>query len=157
MMRTHEILFQPDGIRVNVETDSTLTEAAERAGITLNTFCGQRGTCKKCVVEIGSPSKNFLACQYHVCHDETVTIPESSRFFEQKILQDGISKERDIDPVVCKHFLELSEPSLDDIRCDARRLTDAVGGGSGALSHTCFDHGAHADIQADLALLRTLP
>ena len=92
-MNSHqnEIRFQPDGIRVRVEKDTTILEAAQRAGIVLNSFCGGIGTCGKCLVELEDQDKPVKACQYHVSSDLVVTIPDSSRFFEQKILEEGIT------------------------------------------------------------------
>jgi uncharacterized 2Fe-2S/4Fe-4S cluster protein (DUF4445 family) len=90
-------MFEPDGKRVSIHAGATLLEAAGQAGIILDTICGGKGTCKKCVVNLrrkaspsGEPdSKAVLACQYHIESDVTVTIPPASRFFEQKILTEG--------------------------------------------------------------------
>lgn len=161
-----EITFEPDGIKIKVPCGVSILEAAQRAGIILGSVCGGAGTCKKCQVDISGgprtvdgqaqpqqsegaskaesldksmPDKvlRVLACQYVLQSDLIVTIPEGSRFFEQKILEEGIASEARIDPVICKHYLELTEPRLDDLRSDASRLTDAVQCGK---SHTCRDH-----------------
>ncbi|MBN2376516.1 MAG: DUF4445 domain-containing protein [Sedimentisphaerales bacterium] len=122
----NEIRFQPDGIRISVGNGTTILEAAQRAGIVLNSFCGGVGTCDKCLVELQSQAKPVKACQYHITGDLVVTIPDSSRFFEQKILEEGITGTAKLDPSVRKHYLELTPPSLDDLRSDDRRLIDAV-------------------------------
>ncbi|MCJ7729376.1 MAG: ASKHA domain-containing protein, partial [Sedimentisphaerales bacterium] len=106
-MRHYNVTFEPDGKRVSIHAGATLLEAAGQAGIILDTICGGKGTCKKCVVNLrrkaspsGEPdSKAVLACQYTIESDVTVTIPPASRFFprlegreacgEQKILTEG--------------------------------------------------------------------
>ena len=127
-MNSHqnEIRFQPDGIRISVGNDTTILEAAQRAGIVLNSFCGGIGTCGKCLVELESQTEPVKACQYHVTSDLVVTIPDSSRFFEQKILEEGITGTAKLDPLVRKDYLELTPPSLKDLRSDDRRLIDAI-------------------------------
>ncbi len=127
-MNSHqnEIRFQPDGIRIRVGNGATILEAAQRAGIVLNSFCGGIGTCGKCLVELEDQAEPVKACQYHVTSDLVVTIPDSSRFFEQKILEEGITGTAKLDPSVRKDYLELTPPSLDDLRSDDRRLIDAV-------------------------------
>jgi uncharacterized 2Fe-2S/4Fe-4S cluster protein (DUF4445 family) len=88
-MKHYNVMFEPDGRRVSIHAGATLLDAAGRAGIILNTICGGKGTCKKCVVNLKPGSKPVLACQYTIESDVTVTIPPASRFFEQKILTDG--------------------------------------------------------------------
>jgi len=64
-----------------IHAGATLLEAAGQAGIILNTVCGGKGTCKKCVVNLEPDSEAVLACQHHIESDVTVTIPATSRFF----------------------------------------------------------------------------
>ena len=89
-MKHFNITFEPDGRQISIHAGATLLEAAEQAGIILNTTCGGKGICEKCVVNIEPGAEEVLACQYRIQSDLTVTIPASSRFFEQKILTDGI-------------------------------------------------------------------
>ena len=90
-MKKYTLIFQPDNVKISVEQDVTLLEAAQRAGIIINSVCGGGGKCNKCQVLIAQQDKPVLACQYHVDQDMVVTIPDSSRFFEQKILEEGLS------------------------------------------------------------------
>ena len=92
-MRHFTITFQPDGKRISIHAGSTLLEAAQKAGIILNSACGGRGICQKCVVLIQPACKQTLACQYNIDSDLTVTVPAGSRLFEQKILEHGIDRE----------------------------------------------------------------
>jgi len=159
-MSTFKINFQPDGIKVEVRADATILQAAQQAGIVLNNVCGGAGICNKCLVNLDGGRDPVRACQYRVDRDMTVTIPESSRFFGQKILQEGISLESTINPVVRKHFLQLSSASLEDLRSDATRLIDAVDGDLDEKCRTCrHNHtgtiSGATSIQWDL--LRQLP
>lgn len=120
------VVLEPDGIKLTVRTGTTILEAANEAGIILNAVCGGAGTCNKCLVEIVGEKQKVKACQTKIERSMTIAIPTSSRFFEQKILQDGITKEGLVSPLVCKHYVQVSEPSLQDLRSDATRLIDAV-------------------------------
>jgi uncharacterized 2Fe-2S/4Fe-4S cluster protein (DUF4445 family) len=85
------ITFEPEGRQISVHRGASLLEAAGMAGIVLNTFCGGRGTCKKCLVRLEPSGREVLACQYFINDNLTVTIPQESRLFEHQILESGIS------------------------------------------------------------------
>lgn len=91
-MRHFNITFQPDGKRISIHAGASLLEAANFAGIILNSACGGKGTCRKCTVLIEPDKKQVLACQYLIDRDLTVTVPTASKLFEQKILQHGIDR-----------------------------------------------------------------
>ncbi len=99
-MRHFTITFQPDGKKISIHAGSTLLEAAYTAGIILNTACGGKGICHKCAVLIQPDNEQVLACQYTIDSDLAVTVPPTSRFFEQKILEHGI--DREIEPTLLK-------------------------------------------------------
>lgn len=105
-MKHFTINFTPDDKTVSIHGGASLLEAAGKAGIVLDSPCGGRGTCGKCRVNIEPDGKQVLACQYKVESDLTVSIPESSRFFQQRILDYGLLAEIEIEPAVCKVFLE---------------------------------------------------
>ena len=147
-MRSHQIkvTFQPSGRSVYVLPGTLLLEAAGRAGIALRTPCGGNGTCGKCRVRIAQGdcdptiggSKGLsdaliaegfrLACQAHVNSPLVVEIPAESRFeTTEKILTGDTGEATELHPVVRKRFFALAPPSSADPRCDAKRLTDAVG------------------------------
>jgi uncharacterized 2Fe-2S/4Fe-4S cluster protein (DUF4445 family) len=107
-MKHFNITFEPDGKEISVHSGATLLEAAGQAGIILNTVCGGKGICGKCVVNIAPDGKEVLACQYHIDSDLTVTIPPSSLLFEQKILTEGISSQAEIQPDIYKKYLKLA-------------------------------------------------
>ncbi len=106
-MKHFNIIFKPDGKRISIHAGATLFEAAGQAGIILNTVCGGKGTCEKCVVNLELGGQQVLACQYRIQSNLTVTIPASSRFFEQKILARGIDTRTKIQPDIYKKYLEV--------------------------------------------------
>ena len=89
-MKHFNATFKPDGKQISIHAGATLLEAAGQAGIILNSVCGGKGICKKCLVMLEPQQQQVLACQYHIQSDITVTIPTGARFFEQKILDYGI-------------------------------------------------------------------
>jgi len=105
-MKHFNIIFKPDDKQISIHAGATLLEAAGQAGIILNTVCGGKGTCEKCVVNLEPDSQRVLACQYHIQSDITVTIPPGSRFFEQKILAEGIDTKGKIRPDIYEKYLE---------------------------------------------------
>ncbi len=89
-MKHFTISFEPDGKQIFIHASATLLEAAGQAGIILNTACGGRGTCKKCLVYLEPDHRQVLACQHRIQSDLKVSIPVESRYFEQQILEHGI-------------------------------------------------------------------
>jgi uncharacterized 2Fe-2S/4Fe-4S cluster protein (DUF4445 family) len=98
-MKHFNITFKPDDKQISIHAGATLTEAAGQAGIILNTICGGKGICRKCLVTIEPDAEQVLACQYRIQKDITITIPPESRFFEQKILEQGIDIQNRVRPV----------------------------------------------------------
>ena len=91
-MKHFKVTFQPDGKQIEVHAGTTLLEAAGLAGIVLNSICGGKGTCGKCTVILEPDGQGVLACQQTIEKDIVVTVPISSRLFEQKILTDAIGE-----------------------------------------------------------------
>jgi len=104
-MKHFSITFKPDGKQILIHSGATLIEAAGQAGIILNTVCGGKGTCGKCLVYLEPGTREVLACQYKIKSDLTVTIPAGSRFFEQRILTESIDSRSQIQPDVYKKYL----------------------------------------------------
>jgi uncharacterized 2Fe-2S/4Fe-4S cluster protein (DUF4445 family) len=106
-METYRITFLPDEKSVEVEAGITLIEAAEKAGIHINSLCGGEGVCGRCRVKLNNGkvradkhsisllSKEeitegyVLACQTQVDTDMEVIIPAESRIEETQILLEG--------------------------------------------------------------------
>ena len=104
-MKHFTISFKPDGRQIFIHSGATLMDAAGQAGIILNTICGGKGTCKKCLLRLEPTGREVLACQYHIQSDLTVTIPDESRFFEQKILAHGIDTEIDTAAAIYEKYI----------------------------------------------------
>ena len=107
-MKHFKLTFKPDGRQISIHAGATLIEAAGQAGIILNSVCGGKGTCKKCLVILEPEGRQVLACQYHIRSNLTVTIPPGSRFLEQKILSDGIDTQTEISPDIYKKYLPVN-------------------------------------------------
>ena len=107
-MKHCSVIFKPDGRRISIHAGATVLEAAEQAGIILNTVCGGKGICRKCLVTIDPDGQEVPACQHQIKNDLTVTIPPTSRFFEQKILAEGLDIQKAIQPDVYKKYLKIS-------------------------------------------------
>lgn len=137
------VTFQPDGKSVYILPGTSIFEAAGEAGIILRADCGGRGTCGQCRVRViqgkyeerGSERfftdkelkrGNVLACRAEIKSDLTIEVPISSRFFEQKILTEGIERPLKLSPNVKKIFLKVDEPTLTDQRSDLDRVWDAL-------------------------------
>jgi uncharacterized 2Fe-2S/4Fe-4S cluster protein (DUF4445 family) len=105
-MKHFKISFKSDGRQISTHAGATLLEAAGQAGIILNSVCGGKGICKKCKVILEPDGQEVMACQYHVQSDLTVTIPDSSKLFEQKILTKGIDTKPKFEPDIYKKYLK---------------------------------------------------
>ncbi len=103
-MKHFTVTFLPDGRSACVHAGATILEAAQLAGIILNTYCGGKGACGKCAVNLEPGGQVVLACQHRLQSDLTVTIPVSSQFFEHRILTDGIDAKSEITLDVWKKY-----------------------------------------------------
>ena len=106
-MSQHTVTFLPDGKEAAVKQNTTLMEAAEKAGVYINTLCGGKGVCGRCRLQvtqgsvradkhsIGFLSKEelkegyVLACQTKVTSDLEVIIPPESRLEAEQIVMEG--------------------------------------------------------------------
>ena len=142
-----KVTFQPTNRSVFVLPGTKITEAAARAGITINTPCGSAGTCGKCVVQVmenvEEPTdadrrffddeqlgKGFrLACQTSINGEMKVSIPRGSRLDSQhKIVTEGVEGgDRRVVPSVRKVYVELDKPTLEDNCSDMFRLEKSIG------------------------------
>jgi uncharacterized 2Fe-2S/4Fe-4S cluster protein (DUF4445 family) len=137
------VTFQPDGKTVYVLPGTSIFEAAGEAGIILRADCGGRGTCGQCRVRVNQgryeekgsdrfltekelKMGNVLACRAEIKSDIVIAVPISSRFFEQKILTEGIERPLKLSPNVRKIFIKVDEPELTDQRSDLDRVWDAL-------------------------------
>lgn len=143
-----KVTFLPGNKVIEVPEGSTILQAAVSAGQQIESTCGGRGTCGKCKVKVdpGSidqsidPGKKFmseeelkegwvLACQVKVEKDLTVTLKTQQMDAHQRKTQLNQLTDLDIQPLVQKHFLKLSRPTVEDQRPDWDRLMDALPNG----------------------------
>jgi len=110
-MRQYRVIFKPDGPTVLVHGGATVLEAANRAGLILNTVCGGMGTCGKCMVEIEANGQKVLACQHRVQRDLEIIVPPQARFFEPRILAHGMDRGITIGPAIRKKFPQFKDPT----------------------------------------------
>lgn len=106
-MGKHKVTFLPERKEVEVEEDVTLLEAAEKAGVYINSSCGGEGLCGECRLQVisgnakadkhaigffsGEEIRNgyVLACQTRLKDDLEVLIPAKSRLEMEKIITEG--------------------------------------------------------------------
>jgi len=63
------VVFEPSGLRIDVEERTTILEAARRLGLYISSECGGQGTCGKCLVSVEPPP--------HPCKSDKTHISES--------------------------------------------------------------------------------
>jgi len=145
--RQYKVTFQPQGRSVSVLKDTTILEAAGRAGLVVDTPCGGAGTCGKCRVQIsqGAPLPSDadrqalgevelqqgwrLACQSHINNDMVVHVPDESLFgSDHQIARDStVGGPAEICPAIRKVYVELPAPTLEDAKPDLLRLEEKTG------------------------------
>ncbi len=142
---TYAIDLQPVGRRALVSPGRTLLHAAQDAGVEIVAVCGGAGSCGKCRVqritgELSPPTpeeRRFLdedelnagyrlACQALPLSDVKINIPPESLSTPQRLQVEGQETELTPDPVIDVVDVELTPPTLHDLRADTVRLTDAL-------------------------------
>ena len=158
---------------MEVEAGTSLLEAADEAGIVINSVCGGDGICGRCkmIIREGEVSAGatallsrneikrgmVLACQTSVNGDLIVEIPEETRAEEKvevdevaqrfRAIRPGITRRRFAkSPLVTKIFLDLDKPILDDHRADCQRVERTIREATGIPA-----------LQTGLSVLRRLP
>lgn len=152
--------FQPYDKQTRVPAGVTLFNAANWAGLAIDSTCGAKGTCGKCKVQIlsghdgmtAADQKSFtaeelaagwrLSCRTAVEHDVICHVPRLMGNPKAALM--GYGRHVILSPNVHKVFLQLESPSLDDQRSDIARV-------AAALDAEGFE------ITYSLALLRALP
>jgi len=158
---TYQIEFQPIGKRVKVERGLSVLEAARQSGIDLASACGGEGNCGQCQIVLLdgqvspiTPDEEFilsdleitnhyrLACCTRVLSDLKIHLPKGSLISGQRLQIEADLRQIEVDPVVRAIPVELTIPTLHDVRSDLTRIADALG---------------LEDIQASPEVIRTLP
>ena len=103
-----KVTFLPFGKEIEVEEGVTLLEAAEEAGVYINSLCGGQGLCGECSLQVKSGNAKadkhaigffsgeairsgyVLACQTRVEDNLEVLVPAKSRLEMEKIVTEGV-------------------------------------------------------------------
>jgi len=137
--------MQPVGRRIEIEPGKTVLEAAQEAGVGIVSLCGGEGWCESCLIRVASGEINpptyseesnldedvladgfRLACQVIPQSDVRIDIPPESLSTPQRLQVEGLDFDISLAPIVQVLDLELTPPSLDDLRADADRIKDAI-------------------------------
>lgn len=140
-----KITFEPDGVTIPSKNQKII-EAAEQAGIEIESICGGRGLCGKCRIKIISRKEDMpltpqekkimrneeirngyrLACMVKPTLDVAVYIPSRSRRGKVRLQIEGPVIEAPLKPMIMKYYVRTPKPSLEDQRSDEDRLLDAL-------------------------------
>ncbi|MEM3549704.1 MAG: ASKHA domain-containing protein [Candidatus Bathyarchaeia archaeon] len=140
------VLFEPYGRRVKVKIETSIFEAARKAGIRLRSGCGGKGLCGKCKVIVADKkaaahlteverghlsleeiSAGYrLACLTLLKTDATIMVPEESRVGALKIQAFGEELLPTLDPAVKKYYITLAEPTLFNAKPDMERVVSTL-------------------------------
>jgi uncharacterized 2Fe-2S/4Fe-4S cluster protein (DUF4445 family) len=145
-----EIKFLPSGTIVQAEPGTSILEAAREAGIELDSPCGGKGTCGKCIVRIASGDADseslgilsrsavaegyVLACATRVLKSPLdIEIPERSgwkggQFTDAEedlalVSRELLPTKWEFEPLAMKWLLDVPEPRRDEGLSDIDRLT----------------------------------
>jgi len=151
----HQIDFEPVGRRGPCPADQSLLQAARRLGVDLISLCGGEGICGHCKVQVlaghVSPPTSAerdaltsqelqegyrLACQTYARDDVKVRVPPESLSTPQRTQVEGLEVPVTPEPPVRAYELQLSPPSLSDLRADADRVLETLKQQHGLACHS---------------------
>ena len=141
-----ELDFQPIGKHVEVESGTTILEAAQEAGVGISAICGGGGSCGACRVRlddqegVSKPNETEmdvldaddlaagirLACQTEIYGPVRVDVPPESMTATQRTQVEGVEIGFDFKSPVEVLDLSLSEVTAIDLQADFERLRAAV-------------------------------
>lgn len=156
----YEIRFVPSETITRAPEGTTIFNAANWAGLAIDSTCGGRGTCGKCKVCVTqgtapireadrkfiSPSELAegwrLSCRAVLHSDCVVDIPRLMGNPKAALL--GYGHHVILNPNVAKIYLQMSEPDLEDQKSDLARV------------HAALDKEGY-DVHSDITVWRSLP
>jgi len=144
-----KINIDGDSIRTEIGQGDSLLEAINNAGIEgFDAPCGGKGTCGKCRITIenaetlppldGAEKKSLsedeikggvrLACRVFPESEMEITVSASGRKAAIQSEFEGAVSSAVLDDksILCKLFVEVPTPSIDDQRSDLQRLIDSI-------------------------------
>lgn len=137
----HRVTFYPGGTTTEVRDGDTVLDAAVAVGAQINSVCGGKGTCSKCLVIVDGKTDSEtrtlspeeyglgyrLACQTKVRGEIMVFVPEESQISEHQILASYSGREApDLTPLTESRHLDLPAPTMEDNRGDLERVMEAL-------------------------------
>ncbi len=155
-LRQYKLIMMPSGRHGHIAAGTTILDAARDLGVEIESICGGRQTCNKCLVRIEegafdkhgiisagdhvTPQKEQetkllnelgikdlrMSCAAEVCGDLLVTVPEGSRAQKQIIRKTAGERVIDVKPAVRQVYVEVDEAMLGEHRGDWGRLQDAL-------------------------------
>lgn len=156
----YQITFLPQNVITHAPEGTTIFNAANWAGLAIDSTCGGRGTCGKCKVQllegansVAEADRRFfserqlqegwrLSCRAAVHHECVVEVPRLMTSPKAALL--GYGRHVILDPNLHKVYLQLEEPTLEDQRSDLARLLAAL-------------HDAGYAVRSGLHVWRALP
>jgi uncharacterized 2Fe-2S/4Fe-4S cluster protein (DUF4445 family) len=139
------IHFEPVGRRGESPAGGTLLDHARTLGVDLVSLCGGNGQCGRCIVQIleGEVSEPTaaelelllpekieqgyrLACCTIPLSDCKVRVPPESLSSPQRMQVEGDELSVAPDPLTHAYQVSLIPPTLDDLKSDSGRLTEAL-------------------------------
>ena len=138
----YSVTFLPQNIITHAPEGTTVFNAANWAGLPIDSTCGGRGTCGKCKVRLLSGADGVsdadhkylsaaeleagwrLSCRSAVHGECVAEVPRLMTSPKAALL--GYGQHVILDPNVAKVHLKLVEPTLEDQRSDLVRLTAAL-------------------------------
>ncbi len=146
------VRFQPSGKSVEVAPKTELLDAARQAGVVVESPCGGKGTCGKCIVRVTSGEVDsrslgllpptavaegyVLACATVVlAEDLIVEVPEQAALEGGKFAPENethlvrrelLPKQWEYDPLAVKWLVHVESPQLENGLSDLDRLTRAI-------------------------------
>jgi uncharacterized 2Fe-2S/4Fe-4S cluster protein (DUF4445 family) len=157
---TFEVVFQPEGKRVECPRGGNLFDAAKAAHIEVASICGGQGTCGKCRIIIDEDRENAgpiaaeershlselelsdgyrLACRTRILGGLTVNVPIENRTITGRFQLEGVEAPVKINPSIRKYLVQLKEPDPKDPRSDADRLLEGLASGCPTCSRVDYD------------------
>lgn len=83
-MKTHQVIFQPSGRRGEIPEGKTLLEAARSLGVQIESLCGGKQSCGKCLIRIETGTFERYGISSHPDHLSPVTAEERERIGERQ-------------------------------------------------------------------------
>jgi len=137
--------LEPVGRRAERPVGGTILEAAQAAGVELQSICGGMGLCSGCRVRVihgeleplnqseqaqlseAEIASGFrLACQAALLSDARVEIPPESLATPQRLQIEGQATAVPVDPIVAPIDVRVAPPGPTDLRSDVTRLQGAL-------------------------------